>query len=189
MAARRYSANMRGERRGRRASRSAAEFERAILNRAVHAILVDIIDAWPKVLKTDNAGRSTAPQKGPIRSNLRGVFYWARSNGSRRSSFEISPLRSSFLPPPTTSPIHSPLPDRGEEPSIVVRRKSVNFFIADIGAYVAIKPHRFPAQISIALRSVSPRLRVVSIVSRVSRACYIGCERRHGQTEAPPPGR
>lgn len=39
---------------------------------AVHAIPVDIIDAWPKVLKTDNTGRSTAPQKGPIRSNLRG---------------------------------------------------------------------------------------------------------------------
>lgn len=58
-------------REGREVSRSGAEFKRPS-RPAVHAIPVDIIDALPKVLKTDNAGRSTAPQKGPIRSNLRG---------------------------------------------------------------------------------------------------------------------
>jgi len=96
---------------------------------AVHAIPVDIIDAWSKVLKTDNAGRSTAPQKGPIRSNLRGssIGPSARSNGQRLSPPTIE-FRDLFLLLRLLLPLLLPSSARGEELYCCAEKKHQPFY-------------------------------------------------------------
>lgn len=90
-----------------------------------------------EVLKTDNTGRSTAPQKGPIRSNLRG----SSIGPSARSDGRTTALALSMADRVSRSPFSLLLflfP--AAEMSHCQRERALTLFIADIGAYVAINP-------------------------------------------------